>query len=471
MWVLFRDEHGKAACVHDECAHRACPLSLGSVEAGRVQCAYHGACLLSLFPSFASPFVGALETATNGRWLAASKPPGQTLRMCRHADGRSVQDHAPRSGILGATASSPAPPMCRPAGWQFNSRGECTKMPSTAFCKVLTRAASQPAGMQTSHRCCCPRGVAHSGGAWNGACRRTPPHCSSFSPAPCSRSAVSAVFPFCSPPCCSLAGHQGQVAAGGRGRWTGLGVAGVGGGARSSWPAALHAHGAALWLPGGPPACPTSRLVSHILTKDVHASCSCQPQFTLGLAVSPPAVKVEQHPAAGAACRLHRIALLAGAVGHAFHAALLPWCCAGPRRAGPGGACGAWPAAGEPAGPGARPLHPHHHLCQGLARARCARPAAPPTRFPIQRLRLQLRGAKCARLRLGALLVDCCELSLAVCRVAAPPETARPKQSAAAPCPCVQMWCASTQPRSWAATGSPTQSTCSSARPAWCSAR
>ncbi|KAL4430402.1 hypothetical protein ABPG77_002208 [Micractinium sp. CCAP 211/92] len=63
MWVLFRDEHGKAACVHDECAHRACPLSLGSVEAGRVQCAYHG--------------------------------------------------------------------------WQFNSRGECTKMPSTAFCKGI----------------------------------------------------------------------------------------------------------------------------------------------------------------------------------------------------------------------------------------------------------------------------------------------------------------------------------------------
>ncbi|KAL4419930.1 hypothetical protein ABPG75_007028 [Micractinium tetrahymenae] len=63
MWVLFRDESGRAACVHDECAHRACPLSLGTVEDGRVQCAYHG--------------------------------------------------------------------------WQFNSRGECTKMPSTAFCKGI----------------------------------------------------------------------------------------------------------------------------------------------------------------------------------------------------------------------------------------------------------------------------------------------------------------------------------------------
>ena len=36
-WVLFRDEHGAAACVRDECAHRACPLSLGRVIEGRVQ--------------------------------------------------------------------------------------------------------------------------------------------------------------------------------------------------------------------------------------------------------------------------------------------------------------------------------------------------------------------------------------------------------------------------------------------------
>ena len=27
-WVLFRDAAGAAACVRDECAHRACPLSL-----------------------------------------------------------------------------------------------------------------------------------------------------------------------------------------------------------------------------------------------------------------------------------------------------------------------------------------------------------------------------------------------------------------------------------------------------------
>ena len=40
MWVLFRDENGAAACVKDECAHRACPLSLGAVVAGRLQCPY-----------------------------------------------------------------------------------------------------------------------------------------------------------------------------------------------------------------------------------------------------------------------------------------------------------------------------------------------------------------------------------------------------------------------------------------------
>mmetsp|Transcript_7065 Transcript_7065/g.12060 ORF Transcript_7065/g.12060 Transcript_7065/m.12060 type:complete len:654 (-) Transcript_7065:1149-3110(-) len=41
-WVLFRDENGAAACIKDTCAHRACPLSLGSVTDGQVSCAYHG---------------------------------------------------------------------------------------------------------------------------------------------------------------------------------------------------------------------------------------------------------------------------------------------------------------------------------------------------------------------------------------------------------------------------------------------
>ncbi|KAG1656474.1 hypothetical protein FOA52_005633 [Chlamydomonas sp. UWO 241] len=41
-WVLFRGADGKAACVADSCAHRACPLSLGTVKDGQVTCAYHG---------------------------------------------------------------------------------------------------------------------------------------------------------------------------------------------------------------------------------------------------------------------------------------------------------------------------------------------------------------------------------------------------------------------------------------------
>eukprot|EP00955_Chlamydomonas_euryale_P027806 293431-Chlamydomonas_euryale.AAC.1 len=41
-WVLFRDEHGQAACIADSCAHRACPISSGTVEAGRAVCPYHG---------------------------------------------------------------------------------------------------------------------------------------------------------------------------------------------------------------------------------------------------------------------------------------------------------------------------------------------------------------------------------------------------------------------------------------------
>ena len=40
--VVFRDNTGAARCLKDECAHRACPLSLGPVIDGQIQCAYHG---------------------------------------------------------------------------------------------------------------------------------------------------------------------------------------------------------------------------------------------------------------------------------------------------------------------------------------------------------------------------------------------------------------------------------------------
>ncbi|EPS61654.1 hypothetical protein M569_13139, partial [Genlisea aurea] len=41
-WVLFRGADGKPGCVRNTCAHRACPLHLGSVNEGRIQCPYHG---------------------------------------------------------------------------------------------------------------------------------------------------------------------------------------------------------------------------------------------------------------------------------------------------------------------------------------------------------------------------------------------------------------------------------------------
>lgn len=41
-WVIFRGKDGKPGRVQNTCAHRACPLHLGSVREGRVQCPYHG---------------------------------------------------------------------------------------------------------------------------------------------------------------------------------------------------------------------------------------------------------------------------------------------------------------------------------------------------------------------------------------------------------------------------------------------
>ncbi|KAJ6939267.1 hypothetical protein NC651_005642 [Populus alba x Populus x berolinensis] len=41
-WVLFRGKDGKPGCLRNTCAHRACPLHLGSVNEGRIQCPYHG---------------------------------------------------------------------------------------------------------------------------------------------------------------------------------------------------------------------------------------------------------------------------------------------------------------------------------------------------------------------------------------------------------------------------------------------
>ncbi|KAI5058325.1 hypothetical protein GOP47_0026495 [Adiantum capillus-veneris] len=41
-WVIFRGEDGRVGCVQNSCAHRACPLHLGTVKDGCIQCPYHG---------------------------------------------------------------------------------------------------------------------------------------------------------------------------------------------------------------------------------------------------------------------------------------------------------------------------------------------------------------------------------------------------------------------------------------------
>ncbi|KAF3337294.1 Chlorophyllide a oxygenase [Carex littledalei] len=41
-WVIFRGKDGQPGCVQNTCAHRACPLHLGSINEGRIQCPYHG---------------------------------------------------------------------------------------------------------------------------------------------------------------------------------------------------------------------------------------------------------------------------------------------------------------------------------------------------------------------------------------------------------------------------------------------
>nr|BAJ90895.1 predicted protein [Hordeum vulgare subsp. vulgare] len=42
QWVIFRGKDKRPGCVQNTCAHRACPLDLGSVNEGRITCPYHG---------------------------------------------------------------------------------------------------------------------------------------------------------------------------------------------------------------------------------------------------------------------------------------------------------------------------------------------------------------------------------------------------------------------------------------------
>lgn len=123
-WVLFRGADGRPACVLDECAHRACPLSIGRVVDGQVECPYH-----------VSP----------GRTPAAAPPRLAARRACGSgaAPAGPAERSAPRPGPHPRPARPrPRPPAPRRAaqGWRFNGRGECTKMPSTVLCRGVAGA-------------------------------------------------------------------------------------------------------------------------------------------------------------------------------------------------------------------------------------------------------------------------------------------------------------------------------------------
>ena len=42
IFVLFRDESGKAQCLSDVCIHRGGSLSAGKIAGNCIQCPYHG---------------------------------------------------------------------------------------------------------------------------------------------------------------------------------------------------------------------------------------------------------------------------------------------------------------------------------------------------------------------------------------------------------------------------------------------
>lgn len=72
-WVIFRGKDGRPGCVRDQCAHRACPLSLGKVEEGRIQCPYHGEVLYSLFVLTSSLCMQFLRNEVEGNLITIVK--------------------------------------------------------------------------------------------------------------------------------------------------------------------------------------------------------------------------------------------------------------------------------------------------------------------------------------------------------------------------------------------------------------
>uniref|UniRef100_A0A0C9RI86 TSA: Wollemia nobilis Ref_Wollemi_Transcript_18725_2104 transcribed RNA sequence n=1 Tax=Wollemia nobilis TaxID=56998 RepID=A0A0C9RI86_9CONI len=101
-WVMFRGKDGRAGCVQNTCAHRACPLHLGSVKDGRIQCPYHG-----------------WEYATNG---VCEKMPSTTLLNVRIRSLPCVE----QDGLIwvwpgNAIPDAPLPSLTPPSGFNIHA--------------------------------------------------------------------------------------------------------------------------------------------------------------------------------------------------------------------------------------------------------------------------------------------------------------------------------------------------------------
>ncbi|XP_057860987.2 chlorophyllide a oxygenase, chloroplastic [Cryptomeria japonica] len=102
QWVMFRGKDGRAGCVQNTCAHRACPLHLGSVNDGRIQCPYHG-----------------WEYATDG---VCEKMPSTTLLNARIRSLPCIE----QDGLIwvwpgNAIPDAPLPSLSPPSGFNIHA--------------------------------------------------------------------------------------------------------------------------------------------------------------------------------------------------------------------------------------------------------------------------------------------------------------------------------------------------------------
>jgi len=158
-WVLFRDIQGGAACIKDECAHRACPLSLvrpracacacassvqaggseacawlqGKAVGGHVQCPYHGApaapgarCRMRWLARF---LTGPLRVQAGSTTLEAHAWPCPPRRSCRASawmrcasPRRTASSGCRRLARAHRRPSRRSSP--RPTAWSWRSAGE-----------------------------------------------------------------------------------------------------------------------------------------------------------------------------------------------------------------------------------------------------------------------------------------------------------------------------------------------------------